>query len=197
MAKMAIVFGQKQSLVKLMVVGVAASSILAGCTRTSNLNQGGALPTQQAPAKPLTPAPLTPVNESKLQPVQPVNQPKPTPEPIPAAPKAPEPVKVAKVDPSTNAKPVTRQAMVGAWTVSTGGSTCQIFLALTKWSGGYRAASRGCSAAAIKDVQAWDVKGKQVVLVNSSGSTAATLFRSAGERYDGSTAGGGAISFAR
>ena len=87
--------------------------------------------------------------------------------------------------------------MVGAWTVSTSGSNCQIFLALTKWSGGYRAASRGCSAAAISDVQAWDVKNNQVVLVNSAGSQAATLYRSADERYDGSTSGGGAISFSR
>ena len=65
--------------------------------------------------------------------------------------------------------------MVGAWTVSTGGSNCQIFLALTKWSGGYRAASRGCSAAAISDVQAWDGKNNQVVLVNSAGSQAAAV----------------------
>jgi hypothetical protein len=87
--------------------------------------------------------------------------------------------------------------MVGAWTVSTDGSSCQIFLALTKWSGGYRAASRGCSAPAISDVQAWDVKNKQVVLVNSAGATAATLYRSSEQRYDGSTNGGGAISFSR
>ncbi|MCJ8310492.1 MAG: protease inhibitor Inh/omp19 family protein, partial [Hyphomicrobiales bacterium] len=104
---------------------------------------------------------------------------------------------VASLQPPANAQPVTRQAMVGAWTVSTAGSNCQIFLALTKWSGGYRAASRGCSAPAISDVQAWDVKDKQVVLVNSAGGTAATLYRSSDQRYDGSTNGGGAISFTR
>lgn len=115
------------------------------------------------------------------------------PQPLPDT---PEPVAAPTQEPA-GAKPVTRQAMVGAWTVSTSGTNCQIFLALTKWSGGYRAASRGCSAAAISDVQAWDVKGKQVVLVDSSGSTAATLFRSADTRYDGSTKTGGAISFTR
>ena len=172
-------------------VDLCLALALAGCTRTNGLNQGGTLPTQQTPPASLRPAPLTPVNQGELNPVTP--PPPTTPEAIPEAPK---PVEVAKVEPK-NAQPVTRQAMVGAWTVATGGSNCQIFLALTKWSGGYRAASRGCSAAAIKDVQAWDVKGKQVVLVNSTGSTAATLFRSSESRYDGSTTGGGAISFSR
>ena len=180
------------------LVGLGLSIAVSGCTRISGTNQGGTLPTQQrpAPVKPLEPAPLTPVDSGQLQPASPTPppvDPNATAEPIPSEPK---PVQVAKVDPA-NAQPVTRQAMVGAWTVSTGGSNCQIFLALTKWSGGYRAASRGCSAKAISDVQAWDVKGKQVLLVNSSGSTAATLYRSSTERFDGSTNGGGAISFAR
>jgi hypothetical protein len=99
--------------------------------------------------------------------------------------------------PAGGGQPVTREALVGAWQAKTGGSTCQIFLSLTKWSGGYRAASRGCAAPALSDVQAWDVKGKQVVLVNSSGATAARLYRSATTRYDGSTTSGGAISFSR
>ena len=170
--------------------------VLSGCTRT-NLNQGGTLPTAQNQPAPLQPAPLTPVKERQLQPVQPVpEKPQVVEAPTPVPPEKEE-IKVAKVDPSANAKPVTRQAMIGAWTVSTGGSNCQIFLALTKWSGGYRAASRGCSAAAISDVQAWDVKGKQVVLVDSSGGTAATLFKSSETRFDGSTKSGGAISFSR
>jgi hypothetical protein len=44
-----------------------------------------------------------------------------------------------------------------------------VFLSLTKWTGGYRAASRGCvgDAAAIA---AWDVQGKQVILADSSGN---------------------------
>jgi len=182
-----------RGLSKGVILGVGLALAVSGCTRSSNLNQGGTLPTQQNPAKPLQPAPLTPVNQGQLQPVQPTTPAAPE---TPAVPEKPKPVEVAKVN-SANAKPVTRQAMVGAWTVATGGSNCQIFLALTKWSGGYRAASRGCSAAAISDVQAWDVKGKQVVLVNSSGGTAATLFRSSDSRFDGSTTGGGAISFSR
>jgi len=174
---------------------------LSACSQSSRFNQGATTPVQ--PARPLAPAPLPQVNEGSLGPATGSPTPPPTGAPIPEtveAPKTPppsKPVDVASVDPSASSQPVTRQGMVGAWTVSTGGSNCQIFLALTKWSGGYRAASRGCTAAALKDVQAWDVKGKQVVLVTSSGGTAATLFRSSNERFDGSTTSGGSISFSR
>ncbi|MEM1040003.1 MAG: AprI/Inh family metalloprotease inhibitor [Pseudomonadota bacterium] len=192
-----------------MSVLMATVLALSACSQTSRFNQGGVAPVQ--PARPLAPAPLPQVNEGTLGPASETGALVPPPpssaEAIPPTPAAPElgtpsaptsqPTQVAAVDPAASSQPVTRQGMVGAWTVSTGGSNCQIFLALTKWSGGYRAASRGCRAAALKDVQAWDVKGKQVVLVNSSGSTAATLFRSSGERFDGSTTSGGSISFSR
>ena len=180
------------------ILGIALAT--SACTRTPFGSQGASNPDG------LTPAPVARVNEGQLRPA--------TPPPVPdGATQTPEglrdsvdgnpettveePARVASVDPAASAKPVTRQAMVGAWTVSTGGTNCQIFLTLTKWSGGYRAASRGCSAASISDVQAWDVRGKQVVLVSSSGSTVATLYRSADERYDGSIGSGGAISFSR
>ena len=177
-----------------LAIGLTAAVLLGGCTRTSDPNQNRVLPTTQNPARSLRPAPLTPVQETQLNPITPtVRAPAVPSGSIPAI---EQPV-IARADPSVGAKPVSRQAMIGAWTMSTGGNNCQIFLALTKWSGGYRAASRGCSAAAISDVQAWDVHGKQVVLVESSGSTAATLYRSSDTRFDGSTKNGDAISFSR
>jgi hypothetical protein len=71
-----------------------------------------------------------------------------------------------------------------------------VFLSLTKWTGGYRAASRGCvgNAAAIA---AWDVQGKQVILADSSGNQIGRLYQSANERYDGSTSTGQPISLSR
>ncbi len=166
---------------------------LAGCQTTRFDN---------ADPAPLTPAPVGVVEQSELQPTSPTppegadpNSPdglKPSLEPdqqvAVAAPPKP---------PADGGQPVSREALVGAWQVATGGTQCQVFLSLTKWSGGYRAASRGCAAVALSDVQAWDVKGKQVVLVNSDGGTAARLYRSAQTRYDGSTTAGGAISFSR
>ncbi|MEP1208499.1 MAG: AprI/Inh family metalloprotease inhibitor [Rhizobiaceae bacterium] len=176
-------------LAPLVLVGALA---VTGCQRTSGFYNDGSLPRQQQPAASLEPAPLTPVQQGELQPVTPADN-----QGLQPAPTGQDGTEVASAPAPATAKPVTRQSLVGAWTVSTDGSVCQIFLALTKWSGGYRAASRGCSAPSISDVQAWDVREKQVVLMNSSGGTAATLFRSNEQRYDGSTTSGGAISFSR
>lgn len=183
------------------LVVLGASLATTACTRLSGLGQSD-LPARQNAATPLQPTPLTPVREAELAPATPTPPAPPVnATELPETPETPDaetpPVQVANAGPPPDAQPVTRQALIGAWTVSTGGTNCQIFLALTKWSGGFRAASRGCSAASISDVQAWDVKGKQVVLVDSSGGTAATLFKSTDSRYDGSTSGGGAISFSR
>ena len=165
---------------------LAASLAISGCTRSSNLNQGA------LPPAPLTPAPLDPVESSALDPLDPN-----APDPNAVDPNAP-PTQIASAEPPAGGgKEVTREALVGAWTISTGGTACQIFLALTKWSGGFRAASRGCNAPSIADVQAWDVKGKQVILVDSAGATAARLYRTAEARFDGSTANGTPISFSR
>ena len=173
----------------LSMTGMAVSS----CTQTSRFGGDTSRPA------PLTPTPVGVVEAKKLEPAQPGDQLTPDQTNVDATNTTLEPeVKIAAAaPPADGGQEVTREALIGAWQVNTGGTKCQIFLALTKWSGGYRAASRGCAAAALADVQAWDVKGKQVVLVNSSGATAARLYRSAGTRYDGSTAAGGAISFSR
>ncbi len=172
---------------------LATGLTLPGCTQTPRIDRASSRPT------PLTPAPVGVVKSQNLEPTNPIQ---PSAEnPAELKPGLEPDTEVAVVQPpkapAGGGQAVTREALVGAWQVSTGGSNCQIFLALTKWSGGYRAASRGCAARAITDVQAWDVKGKQVVLVNSGGGTAARLYRTGGTRYDGSTASGGAISFTR
>jgi hypothetical protein len=177
-------------LAKLLILLSLSGATLSGCTQTSRF--GG---TSSQPA-PLTPTPVGVVEAKNLDPAQPGDLVTTDPTMTDITPATD--VKVAAVaPPADGGQPVTREALVGAWEVNTGGSKCQLFLSLTKWSGGYRAASRGCAAAALSDVQAWDVKGKQVVLVNSTGSTAARLYRSDATRYDGSTTSGGTISFSR
>ncbi|MEM9733840.1 MAG: AprI/Inh family metalloprotease inhibitor [Pseudomonadota bacterium] len=186
-------------LAKVALVLLAGAVMVSGCTRTSPFSQGQVAVQQPQPA-PLQPAPQPSVKEGQLAPVtrEPTPPPQstelPAPEPVPAAPK-PEPVQVASAE--SSGQPVTRQALVGAWTVSTGAANCQLFLALTKWSGGFRAAPRGCGATGIKDVAAWDVKGNQVVLVSNSGQTLASLSRTGEERYNGSVNAGGSITFSR
>ncbi|WP_224001619.1 protease inhibitor Inh/omp19 family protein [Aureimonas sp. SA4125] len=170
------------------------ASVLAvsACTRSVS-------PMADSGLAPLRPAPTGQVSSSQLPPPPapppPVTVATATPPPVdptagttPASPAAP--VQTA------SAGPVTREGLVGAWKVSSGGGNCQIFMALTKWTGGYRAASRGCPGQ-VADVSAWDVSGSQVVLKDSSGSTVASLNNSGGTRYDGQTTGGAAISLYR
>ncbi|MEQ9155372.1 MAG: protease inhibitor Inh/omp19 family protein [Roseitalea porphyridii] len=95
-----------------------------------------------------------------------------------------------------SAQPVSREEMVGAWRVSTQGADCQMFMALTRWSTGFRAASRGCPGDAA-NVSSWNINGNRVVLSDSGGNQVATLFSSGSGRFDGQTSGGQAISLAR
>jgi Protease inhibitor Inh len=110
----------------------------------------------------------------------------------PTAPKTPGGTQVA----SAGGPAVSEDALVGAWKVTTAGSSCQMFMAKTKWSGGFRAASRGCPGDAAA-VSAWTVNGSQVVLKDSNGNQVATLFSSGGTRFDGTTKGGAPISLSR
>ncbi|MFD2239209.1 protease inhibitor Inh/omp19 family protein [Aureimonas populi] len=167
---------------------LAAIAALAGCQQTAPTFGGGQRPAAQSPA-PLTPAPQGQVYSNQLPPP-----------PAPTAPATP-PVADASAPgaapvQSASAGPVTREGLVGAWRVSSGGGNCQIFMALTQWTGGYRAASRGCPGQ-VADVSAWDVSGSQVVLKDSGGGTVATLNNAGGTRYEGSTTGGQQISLYR
>jgi Protease inhibitor Inh len=182
---------------------LAGLLVLAGCQST----RIDSLSTQPAPA-PLPAAPAGTVQQGTLPPATGapgVSQPGAFPQ-APATPGAvtsqPAPVtpapgtQVAGATPSAGGAPVSKDTLVGAWKVTTAGSSCQMFMALTQWSGGFRAASRGCPGEAAS-VSAWDVAGSQVVLKDSNGNTVARLFSSGAGRFDGTTNGGAAISLSR
>lgn len=168
-----------------LLVAVAVAAVLGGCQRTSF----DGLNTQPQPA-PLLPAPVGGVQSGQLAPPT-----QPQPGEFPAAPTAPEQTMSPQVA-DANAPELTREALIGRWSAGTGGTSCDVFLSLTKWTGGYRAASRGCVGAAAS-IAAWDVQGKQVILADSSGNQIARLYQSASERYDGSTSTGQSISLSR
>ncbi|MEC9343510.1 MAG: AprI/Inh family metalloprotease inhibitor [Pseudomonadota bacterium] len=181
--------------------------VLAGCNRSVSALDPG------APPAPLPSAPLDPVQAQSLDPVtgQPIDP--ATGQPLP--PGAGTPGQVAALDPnapgadgqpqSLGAPPapagggaeISRESMTGTWTVASDNPECRIILAFTKWSGGYRAATRRCNTAELGAVTAWDVKGSQVVLVDGTGNTVATLYSAGPERYDGSTSSGKVIQFTR
>jgi hypothetical protein len=151
---------------------------VAGCQRTVG-------PFQSEPA-PLTPAPVGNVQSGQLG----------TPGDFPEAPATTAPPAEEYETAAAGAPDITRESLVGRWTVSSSGSSCDLFLALTKWTGGYRAATRGCNNEAAL-VSAWDVNGKQVVLSDNSGNQFARLYKSGEERYEGQTTSGQSISLSR
>lgn len=97
---------------------------------------------------------------------------------------------------ATSSQDVTKEELIGRWTLASGGQSCDVFLSLTKWTGGFRAASRGCTDG-LALVSAWNVEGKQVKLADSTGANIASLYKTASEKYDGATTGGQSISMGR
>lgn len=90
-----------------------------------------------------------------------------------------------------------RPDLLGGWTISSAGDTCQLFMSLTTWTGGYRATTRNCATPALTGISAWNVEGNQVQLFNDSGATVARLTASSKTQFFGQTSGGGPISFSR
>ncbi|GAB4355391.1 MAG: protease inhibitor Inh/omp19 family protein [Oricola sp.] len=177
-------------------VCLAAAMAVSGCTSS----RFGTYPTYQQPA-PINPAPSGTVTSGQLPPpVQPGVDPN-APGDFPAAPGTEpydpnNPNAQGGVQQSASAEPVTRESLVGAWKVTTAGSSCQMFMALTRWTGGFRAASRGCPGDAAS-VAAWDVQGQQVILSDSNGNKVATLYSSGSGTFNGQTTNGAAISLSR
>ncbi len=162
-------------------VVLGAVIALAGCQRTAYQPGSG----QPAP---LNPAPVGNIESGQLAPAGQTD--------FPNAPTTTGPDEQQLAAVAASAPELTRDAMVGRWSIATGGNSCDVFLALTKWTGGYRAASRGCSDQASL-ISAWDVQGKQVLLRDSSGNQFASLYKSGDKRFDGTTAAGQPISLSR
>ena len=91
-----------------------------------------------------------------------------------------------------------RTDLLGGWTIASAGESCQLFMTLTTWTGGYRASTRGCNNAILKSISAWNVDGKQVVLAGAGGAPVAHLASSGNNRFNGRTETGDAsVTFYR
>jgi hypothetical protein len=90
-----------------------------------------------------------------------------------------------------------RTDLLGGWTINSAGESCQLFMTLTTWAGGYRASTRGCTGASLQTVSAWNMEGSQVQLLNDAGTTVARLYPSSKTQFSGQTEGGGPITVSR
>lgn len=140
------------------------------------------------PSAPRGPAPLP---ASPVSPVQSQTLPPPLAgDPLaPPAGTAEAPVDLAATTPpaAPSTTEVRRPELSGGWTLASAGESCQLFMSLTTWSGGYRANTRGCASDELKSVGAWDLSGQTVVLKDASGSPVARLSSTAPARFSGQT----------
>lgn len=104
---------------------------------------------------------------------------------------------VAAAPPPSTGGGIGRTDLLGGWTIAASGDSCQLFMTLTSWTGGYRASTRGCSSDVLKSISAWNLSGKQVTLSGQGGSPVATLNAAGSNRFDGQTGGGVPVSFYR
>jgi hypothetical protein len=106
-------------------------------------------------------------------------------------------MQVATAAPTATNMEVGRTDLLGGWTITAAGDSCQLFMTLTTWSGGYRASTKGCGNAALQNISAWNMEGNQVQLLNDSGTTVARLYPASKTLFNGQTEGGGPVSVSR
>jgi hypothetical protein len=182
----------------------AIAAVMSGC------NQSVSALETRSPPQPLPSVPLEPVESTQLDPAIPANgQPGGDPLVVTGDPaQIGQGDRMASLDQGDQTsldqapagavgETLSREALAGTWAVTSDNPDCRIILAFTKWSGGYRAATRRCESQELTAVTAWDVQNDKVVLVDGNGQTVASLYSTGAERYDGSTAGGMRISFSR
>jgi hypothetical protein len=108
-----------------------------------------------------------------------------------------QPGQVADATPPATAG-LGRTDLLGGWTITSGTDSCQLFMTLTSWTGGYRATTRGCNSDFLKSISAWNLNGSQVILASMAGSPIAHLKSAGLNRFDGTQdTQGGTISFYR
>lgn len=164
-------------------VGIALA--LGACGSRGSYTDNRIPPLQPQPIGPVSAQPLPPpVDGTLTDPMAPA----PGTDVAAVAPAAPD---------ASSALEIRRPDLSGGWTVSSGGETCQLFMSLTTWSGGYRANTRGCSSDELKSVGAWDLNGKEVVLKDATGAPIARLLASAPTRFSGSSTTGRGIQVFR
>jgi hypothetical protein len=90
-----------------------------------------------------------------------------------------------------------RTDLLGGWTIAAAGDTCQLFMTLTTWAGGYRASTRECTDPTLQTVSAWNLEGGQVQLLSDAGATVARLQPQSRTQFIGQTPAGGPVTVSR
>ncbi len=97
---------------------------------------------------------------------------------------------------AANALDVKKETMIGNWKVAQGSGGCDMFLTLTNLGSGSRGATRRCTGT-LTTMASWDVTGKQINLKDRDGNVIASIYKTAENRFEGSTSAGQAMSLTR
>lgn len=200
-------------------IGLLAASFLLGACQTRLPNPFSGSPTQPVQSGDLPPLPGAqagqPFDPNAPAPAQtqPGQQPGSQPfDPAAAANAAPPPAIAPQpntqvtqapaaapqpVQPTVSAVQLSRADMLGAWQLASTADTCQLFMTLTTWTGGYRATTKGCNSVELANVTAWDLQDNRVVLVGATGSQVASLTPAGGNRFSGTTKSGAPVTVSR
>lgn len=168
--------------------GLMAVLALSACQRTSYSDMG---PSSSASPAPLQAQPVPSVQSSQL--------PDPTTSTTGGTGFPSAPTQTASAVPGAapaTAMDVKKEGMVGNWRVASGPNNCDMFLTLTNLGSGSRGGTRGC-AGELTAMGSWEVSGKQVMLKDRNGNPIGNLYKTADNRYEGTTASGQPITLSR
>lgn len=176
--------------IRYVATSLVLAMALAGCQRTTS--SYGDLP------------PPTPLEAQPVQQVQGGQLPPPGANAgssqFPTAPTANAPQQMASANPAAsapaNALDIKKESLVGSWKVQASGASCDMFLTLTNLGSGSRGGTRGC-VGELTAMGSWDVSGKGVQFLSRDGNVIATVYKSADNRFDGTTASGQPVSLTR
>lgn len=164
-------------------VVILTTAITVGCQKS----------TRTYYAAPVTPAPALPVDTALLAPIESPSQSNTelrgaTEQNDAAIVDETETAKatINTLSPTNSGADITKADLTGGWTLSSAGASCQLIMSQTSWTGGHRAITRGCTTSPLNAVSAWQLNGKQLVLI-SEGSAAARLYRVGDTQFSGST----------
>ncbi len=157
------------------ITAAAMALLLAGCT--SNASRVSALP--PAPTGPVTTQQLPPPPNSDMNAQSPMEQ-QPGQMQAPTAQQPGQPgqmgapgqpgdagmaggqmpnQQVASAPPASSGPP-SKESVLGQWSISASGESCQIVVSLTTWQGGHRASTRGCSHARAQEHRRVEHRGQ-------------------------------------
>lgn len=170
-----------------------AACLLSGCESASRFAGGGSeapRPVVAATPEPGIAAPTAPVSAEPLPPLAGAGPDQEASADEDAM--ATAPLQEAPAVPRAAAAPSSR-SFAGRWQITDARGNCSITLTQQSLLDLYRASPSGCQAGSVAKVNAWTLRGQEIVLLEPGGGTAVRLFPKGDGTFEGANTGSGSI----